>query len=77
MLRDGKNGFVVDPGDESALAQRMITLLEDQDLCLRMGDAGHVDALDRFEPGVVAQRTVAAYREALSGSRRIHGREDQ
>ncbi|CRK49510.1 conserved hypothetical protein [Rhodococcus sp. RD6.2] len=73
MVRDGDSGFVVEPGDVAALAQRMIVLLTDQDLCSRMGESGHAAALDRFEPGAVADRTVEAYRQALAGSRSTQG----
>jgi glycosyltransferase involved in cell wall biosynthesis len=65
MVIDGDTGFLVDPEDEAALAERLLTLLEDQDLCLRMGRRGHELALQRFAPDAVAQQTVEAYRIAL------------
>ena len=67
MVRDGETGFVVESGDESALADRLLTLLKDQDLCLRMGGRGHEVALDRFTPDGVAGLTAEAYRTALNG----------
>ncbi|MFE3290957.1 glycosyltransferase family 4 protein [Rhodococcus sp. NPDC059234] len=72
MVRDGESGFVVESGDEAGLAQRMVTVLADQDLCLQMGRRGHDIALSRFEPAAVASRTVDAYRLALNppGARR-------
>lgn len=36
-VNDGKNGFLVDPLDEKQVSERMITLLQDDDLCRRMG----------------------------------------
>ena len=66
MVNDGESGFVVESEDETALAERMLTLLNDQDLCLRMGARGHELALARFNPEAVARQTVEAYRIALS-----------
>ena len=66
MVNDGESGFVVESEDETALAERMLTLLNDQDLCLRMGARGHELALCRFNPEAVARQTVEAYRIALN-----------
>jgi glycosyltransferase involved in cell wall biosynthesis len=66
MINDGESGFVVESEDETALAERMLTLLNDQDLCLRMGARGHELALCRFNPEAVARQTVQAYRTALT-----------
>ncbi|GKS58323.1 glycosyl transferase family 1 [Nitrospira sp.] len=53
LVDDGKTGFVVPRDDEVALSNRIATLLEDRDLCRRMGEAGrmkaeHTFGLDRF-----------------------------
>jgi len=63
---DGETGFVVESGDEAVLADRLVTLLDDQDLCLRMGRRANEVALGRFTPDAVARQTVEAYRTALS-----------
>ena len=67
MVNDGESGFLVESEDETALAERMLTLLNDQDLCLRMGARGHELALCRFTPEAVAGQTVQAYRTGLAG----------
>ena len=66
MVEDGETGFVVRPGDVATLADRLVTLLDDQDLCLRMGRRGNEVALGRFTPDAVARLTAEAYRTALS-----------
>lgn len=66
MVADGETGFVVEAGDVATLADRLVTLLNDQDLCLRMGRRGHEIALGRFMPDMAARLTAAAYRTALS-----------
>jgi glycosyltransferase involved in cell wall biosynthesis len=72
MVNDGESGFVVESADETALAERMLTLLNDQDLCLRMGARGHELALCRFNPEAVARQTVQAYRTALNSQQLNH-----
>ena len=72
MVNDGESGFVVESEDETALAERMLTLLNDQDLCLRMGARGHELALCRFTPEAVARQTVQAYRTALNSQQLNH-----
>jgi glycosyltransferase involved in cell wall biosynthesis len=72
MVNDGESGFMVESEDETALAERMLTLLNDQDLCLRMGARGHELALCRFDPDAVARQTVEAYRIALNSQQLDH-----
>ena len=72
MVNDGESGFVVESADETALAERMLTLLNDQDLSLRMGARGHELALRRFNPEAVARQTVEAYRIALNSQQLNH-----
>ncbi len=66
MVDDGETGFLVDSEDEAALADRMVKLLADQELCLRMGQRGHEVALERFTAAAVAEMTVDAYRKAMA-----------
>lgn len=40
LVRDGETGFVTPPGDLDTLADRLIRLMSDPDLCRRMGEAG-------------------------------------
>lgn len=65
MVSDGENGYLVEQGDEEGFAERMIALLDDQNLALELGARGHTMALDRFEPNAVARRTIEAYRHAI------------
>jgi glycosyltransferase involved in cell wall biosynthesis len=72
MVNDGESGIVVESEDETALAERMLTLLNDPDLCLRMGARGQELAQCRFNPDAVARQTVEAYRLALNSQRLNH-----
>ncbi|HVF53676.1 MAG TPA: glycosyltransferase [Actinomycetota bacterium] len=46
VVLDGRTGFLVPPGDPSALASKVTTLLEDDNLRMKMGNAArkHVEA---------------------------------
>ncbi len=68
MVDDGETGFLVESEDEATLADRLVRVLRDQHLCLRMGRTGHEIALTRFRPETVAEMTVQAYRTALARS---------
>jgi len=37
LVREGENGFIIEPGDIDALADRLLTLCSDRELCDRMG----------------------------------------
>ena len=48
IVVDGKTGFLVEPGDESGLAEKLITLLSSQQLATEMGQQGRNRALSVF-----------------------------
>lgn len=66
MVDDGETGFLVESGDEAAFADRMVKLLVDQDLSLRLGLRAHEVAVNRFTASTIAEMTVGAYRSALA-----------
>ena len=61
LIVEGKTGFVVPREDEASLADRMATLLEDRELCRRMGDAGRIKAEQAFGLARLRSETFAAY----------------
>jgi glycosyltransferase involved in cell wall biosynthesis len=69
MVEDGETGFVVESEDEAKLIDRLLTVLDDQDLCLRLGGRAFEIAEARYSPGRVAELTVDAYRTALGKGR--------
>jgi len=64
LIEDGKTGFIVSPGDEATLVQRLATLLADRKLCCGMGMAGRAKAEREFGPDRLIAQTLAAYRAA-------------
>jgi len=64
LVEDGITGFIVRPGDDVALAERLATLITDRDLCRRMGEAGRAKAEREFGLDRLVTQTLAAYRAA-------------
>jgi glycosyltransferase involved in cell wall biosynthesis len=61
VVEDGVTGFLVPPGDVTALNHRLGLLLGDPALARRMGEAAREVILDRFTWAKVAERCLAAY----------------
>jgi glycosyltransferase involved in cell wall biosynthesis len=65
VVRDGETGFLVPPGDAHALAERIATLLGDDALRGRMGQAGRAWTQQMFTWDRVIERMLACYEQAL------------
>jgi len=61
LVEDGVNGFVVSPGDEEALADRIGRLADDPDLRVRMGLAGRDKVHAEFDARQEAARIGALF----------------
>ena len=62
LVDDGKTGFVVPRGDDTAFADRMAALITDRTLCLRMGAAGRAKAEQEFGGNRLVKETLETYR---------------
>ncbi len=65
VVRDGENGLLVPPRDAVALADALKRLLENPDLCQRMGAAGRLRAEREFGQDAVIAQTLEVYRRLL------------
>jgi glycosyltransferase involved in cell wall biosynthesis len=68
LVEDGKTGFVVDRGDASAIADRILTLAGDRELGERMGRAGREASVARFDLEKNVARVVNLYGIAARAS---------
>ena len=66
FVEDGKNGFMVEPGDIAGLASALERLLADSGLCRRFGKAGYRLARERYTWKNVANMMQAAIRPIIS-----------
>lgn len=67
VVRDGEDGFLVDPGDVGALADRLALLAARPDLRRRMGERGRERVLSRYAVERLLQDTDRLYRSLLAG----------
>ncbi|WP_127112618.1 glycosyltransferase family 4 protein [Shimia sediminis] len=66
MVIDSLNGFLIQPGDVDALANRLDTILNDQTMRADMGNAGRQLAEDRYDWSAVANRMRKHIHEQLN-----------
>ncbi len=69
IVLDGETGLLAEPRDPPGLAERMLRVLEDGDLRLRLATAGRRRALEHFSADAMVEGTLAAYREFLEAHR--------
>lgn len=68
IVIDGVNGFLFTPGDHRELADKILRLLEDRDLRLRMAETARETA-KRFKPENIAKQYAEIYRSLLKTAR--------
>jgi glycosyltransferase involved in cell wall biosynthesis len=61
VVVDGETGFLVEPGDVAALADRLALLLSDRRLAARLGSGARDLVVERFTWRACAERCLAAY----------------
>jgi len=61
QIRDGWNGFLIDPGNEQQLAEKIAYLIDNRDDRRRMGENSRRYAEEEFNWGKVAERLLAVY----------------
>lgn len=68
LVDEGVTGFLVPPSDPKALARALKTLLEDESLRRRMGQAGRAKALEHFTLELMLRRTQTLYEDLLGSA---------
>ncbi|HZB23443.1 MAG TPA: glycosyltransferase family 4 protein [Gaiellaceae bacterium] len=66
VVRDGEDGFLVEPGAVDDLAERLARLARDADLRRRMGDAGRERVLPRYSVDRLVDDVDTLYRTLLA-----------
>ncbi|GAB4329508.1 MAG: hypothetical protein Kow0037_04700 [Calditrichia bacterium] len=69
MVRDGHNGFLFEPGDETALARQMELLLNDTSLRKTMGDNARNFAINTLGIPVFLKKTISVYSRVLENQK--------
>jgi glycosyltransferase involved in cell wall biosynthesis len=60
-VEDGVSGFIENPFDVEAYAERIASLLRDEGLRARMGEAGRAALVERFSMGRLADDFLGEY----------------
>jgi len=56
FIEDGQSGFIVDPRDSTAIAQRIVQIMQDRELAQKMGRAACEYACRQLDWRVIVQR---------------------
>lgn len=67
LIRNGKNGFLLEPGHPELIAEKIILLLQDNELRKKMGKEGRKFA-EKYDWNIVARRTFEVYKECLKNA---------
>ncbi|MBW3656176.1 MAG: glycosyltransferase family 4 protein, partial [Gemmatimonadetes bacterium] len=65
IVRDGRNGFLVPPGDASPLANAVMRMMDDPAAARAMGMNGRHDVEARFSWDVIVRRLAEVYRRVV------------
>jgi glycosyltransferase involved in cell wall biosynthesis len=69
VVREGEDGFLVEPGDVDALAERLARLAADPELRARLGAAGRARVVPRYSVERLVDDIDLLYRSLLAASR--------
>jgi glycosyltransferase involved in cell wall biosynthesis len=71
VLRDGEDGYLVPPGSQRELADRIIELLNNQELRERMGENARHRLHSKFSPDIAVPAFIALYRQYAADAARL------
>lgn len=66
LMRDGKNGFLLESGRPKLIAEKLVHLLQNEKLRKEMGAAGR-KFVEKYDWDVIAERTLQVYQKAIEG----------
>jgi glycosyltransferase involved in cell wall biosynthesis len=64
LVRDGENGFLLEPGRPELIARKLVQLLWDEKLRKEMGGTGR-KFVEKYDWDIIADRTLEIYREEV------------
>lgn len=65
VVEDGVTGYLVNPGDDKAMADAVIQLLKNPELCRKMGQAGAQKLDNELSPPLLGEKTMQVYQLAI------------
>ena len=73
VVREGVDGFLVEPGSTSGMAERLAQLAADRELGRRLGEAGRERVLERYGVGRLLDDVDQLYRETIAKKTGVKG----
>jgi len=68
LIRDGRDGLLVHPANEEALAEAIATLIDDPDLRRRLGEAARRRVVEKFNLGHNTEKLAGVFRRRLTSA---------
>jgi glycosyltransferase involved in cell wall biosynthesis len=65
VVREGKTGYLVEPGNPRAIAEKVVPLLQDKDLCQKMGIQGRHCIEAHYDSRLMVQRIEKLYQRLM------------
>jgi len=62
LIVDGESGFLANPSDHFKFSEKIIALLEDSQLCIRIGENASKRAAQKFDIAKIASQNIEFYR---------------
>lgn len=69
IIKDGYNGFLVEPANVEQLKEKLEFLLQNPELCQEMGKNARKTVEKKYSWGTIAKQTVEVYEKVLEGER--------
>lgn len=70
IVQHERNGLLCRPGDAADLAEKVVALLRNPDLAIRLGSQAALDSEDRYDPDRLARITLDYYEQIIERTRR-------
>lgn len=64
-IEDGKNGLICKVGDVKDLAKKIEILLDDEELCKKMGENGRKMVLENYDQKIITKKYIEFYRNFI------------
>lgn len=68
VVRDGETGILIPPRDANALAKAIVTILKNEELARRMGEAGKRRIDERFTAKTMVEKISEVYEELIEST---------
>jgi glycosyltransferase involved in cell wall biosynthesis len=65
VIKDGENGFTISPGDAESLAERIVFLVKNKDLCRMVGKNNVEKVLSHYEKKVIVSKLGGLYKDVF------------